>query len=195
MAFQVDWEKLQRESDDEKNRVFFVVSGDKEFKENMHLFLPVGDVIGAVSAKEVLVKACDTLLKKQIEMGRKITVVTSDNVGTDKLALEYSVSKDYDCLIVNTDWDGMGRRAGYYKNEEIMYQAGRRPHKCGLLMWNGEDVLTRNMIYQAYCMGVPLRVYNYHDKRWLKVQEIEDIQSEERRKASEWRNKVNEQNV
>lgn len=194
MAFRIDWKKLEHQREYEKTHIYFVVSGDKDFDEHKMVFLPVGDVIGAVPARDVLFKACDTLLSKQVEKGMEITIVTSDNSGVDELAKQYAVEMDYDCTIVPTDWDGLGKRAGYQKNEDLLYEAGCRVHKAALIIWDGKNDMTRNMIYQAFCHSVNCRVYNYDSKRWLSIDEIKDIQYEEDRKKFLWRrNKNNEQ--
>ena len=183
----IDFKALQESVEKDKTTTYCIVSGDKSFIEQKFLFLPVGDVVTAVSAKDVLFRACDILLKNQVGMGRSIVIMTSDNNGVDSMAVSYSTERNYDCIIVPTDWDGLGKRAGYLKNEEIMYQAGRRRHKAAILFWDGEDVMTRNLMYQAFCMGVPCRVYNYVDKKWLTQPEISDIQKDERYKALNWR--------
>lgn len=175
----VDFKKVMEEKRLNEGKFFIVVSGDKTFTEDFLTFMPCNGTICPVTGKELLSAVLNQALSSVIEKGYKIIFVTGDNKGADKLATDYAISKDIDVMRHEADWEGLGNRAGFKRNENMFFTMCNKPHKAVIVFWDGDNHYTRNLIYNAYLFSTPLKVYNYKDKRWLSQDEIVEIQIDE----------------
>lgn len=177
----VDFQRVMEERYKDKEIFYLILSGDKEFEQGGFTFMVVDEAVRPVFYEDLLSSVVDSMLDKVIKSGKKIVMVVGDNNGADHIAENYGNHKDYDVFKFIAHWDTVGKRAGYDRNEEMFFFIGRRPNKGAVLFWNGENLYTRNLIYQAYMFSTTVKVYNYVQKRWLSKDEIEAIQEEERK--------------
>lgn len=176
----IDWSKLGEERIKDKTRFYLIISGDKGFKPDDFITMASEESVQTVEAQEMVNAFTDRLLRTRLSDGFDILVKCGDNAGTDAMAASYAESKGYSLQRFTANWEGNGNRAGYMRNESLFSSIGLKEHKGGILFWNGEDPYTKNMIYLGWEFGISLRVYNYVEKRWLKKDEIEKIQNDER---------------
>ena len=188
----MDWERLSEELRADKNRFYLVLSGDKGFKSDDYFSMSVKGQIVMLSGYDVFKAFVLKLLANRISAGNEIRFVSGDNNGTDAMTESLASEMQLDVYKYVADWDKNGSKAGFVRNEEMFFKVGSKPNKGAILFWNGTDVYTRNLIFQAYIFGTPCRVYNYVTKRWLSTDEIEDIQFEERQKQINYKRKKNE---
>lgn len=182
----VDWKKLNTELQADKERFYIILSGDKGFKSDNFVTAIVNDVVTPIRAAELFQLVSDKFLTTAKKDYKEIKVVTGDNSGTDNIAIDYAMHNDYDVLKYEADWEGKGNKAGFQRNEDMFTRVGGRAHKGAIIFWDGEDYMTRNLIYQAYNYCVPLRVYCYTAKRCLTAKEILQIQEDERAKQAKF---------
>lgn len=182
----MDWKGINEESYRDRNRFYLVVAGDKSFKPNNFTSVCVNGQVEVLEVKDFVCAWIDYFLTKSLQRGWGIKVVTGDNNGVDKIAITYAEEHDYDAYTFQANWDDIGKRAGYERNEDMFFFVGRRPHKGAILFWDGEDPYTLNLIYQAKLFSTPCRVYNYNLKRWLSKDEVTVIQSSEHKKREKY---------
>lgn len=176
----IDWNKLGEERIKDKTRFYLIISGDKSFKPDDFITMVVNDTVSTVEAQDMVDAFADRLLRTRVSEGFEILVKCGDNAGADTMAANYARSKDYNLQQFHANWDENGSRAGYIRNERLFSSIGLKEHKGGIIFWNGEDPYTKNMIYLGWEFGISLRVYNYVEKRWLKKEEIDTVQNDER---------------
>lgn len=84
----------------------------------------------------------------------KDTVVVSGAArGVDTWAEEAAEAAGIATLIFHADWDGLGRRAGPIRNEQIIAAADEV-----VAFWDGTSRGTLNAVYLATEKGIPVRV-------------------------------------
>lgn len=177
----VDWNRLRNDMVTDQNKFYLILSGDKDFMEDDHIFISVNGQVAAVKIGDLVDDFVTRLISKRVEYGDEILIITGDNKGVDKIATSYGTEHDYDVYIYEAHWDEYGNKAGYMRNEEMFYKVCRRKNKACVLFWDGENKSTRNLIYLAATMNIRCKVYNYRRKNWLSQDEIEAIAIEERR--------------
>lgn len=176
----VDWKSLGKERQEDKERFYVVMSGDRGFKRTEFFRVIIDGYVTPTPAQEIFNLVSDKLLAKAKEKYKEIRVVVGDNYGADDIAMSYAMKQDFNVYKYEADWDSVGNKAGFERNEKMFTHVGRREHKAAILFWDGEDYMTRNLIYQAYNYCVPTRVYNYKKAKLLTQDEIKDIQLDER---------------
>lgn len=183
----IDWAELDKQRILDKNRFYVIISGDKSLNENSFIPVLINDSVQLTEAETVVFTAIDNMLKTRIANGNEIYVLCGDNSGSDMFGYKYASQKDYEVIQYFADWDGNGSRAGYIRNESMFARAGIKQNKGCILFWDGEDPFTKNMIYLGWEFGIPVRVFNYKTSKWLKKDEIEEIQMAERRVQAGYR--------
>ncbi len=105
---------------------------------------------------EALEKAVDYLLSN---ISDEIVIVCGKARGADTLGERYAKEHGYKVLYFPADWDGLGRRAGIVRNEEMAQNADAL-----VAFWDGESRGTKNMIETAQKYKLLVRVKRYHKK-------------------------------
>lgn len=100
----------------------------------------------------MLVKVCDNALSKQTE----VEIVSGTANGADKLGERYAMEKGYPINRIAADWDGLGKSAGYKRNEDMAKYADAL-----VVFWDGESKGTKHMIDLAYKYGLKVKIVNY----------------------------------
>ena len=191
----IDFARLRQILKDEEKNFYLIVTGDGSFNKASSIFLDVDGKVTAVLAYDLVRQYLDKLLSKKVEQGYNIVIVSADNQGVDTLANLYAVEKGYRYECVTANWDEYGKKAGWYRNEDLVSIVQRKPNHAGVIFWNCEDIYTRNIIYNTYLYNVPVKVYDYKHKIWLSQEYIKQVGDEDRRKAREYsRRKEKERN-
>jgi hypothetical protein len=123
------------ERSQEPKRVKVIVAGGREFKD-------------AEMLKEVIDKY-------QAEKGN-IEIVSGMAKGADKLGWWYAKHYGTGLAEFPADWNRLGRRAGYLRNEQMAKYAD----EC-IAFWDGESRGTMHMINIMEKMGKPVLVIKY----------------------------------
>lgn len=99
---------------------------------------------------------------KRIRMGGREMVVGADYLGEKWAAARWLTIKRYPAA-----WNRLGRRAGLYRNREMVeYVTGRRPCFC-CAFWDGRSTGTADMIELCKTHDIKLRVVKYDPARPL----------------------------
>lgn len=167
----IDLTELQKCPD----RYYVIVSGDKEFKEDEFFITAFDDTVYPAPAQTILDAVLHKLLCNVVEQYDDICLIVGDNCGADRLALDWALQHDYDVRFYEADWDNDGKAAGFKRNENMFCFAARKDHRATIIFWDGDNYMTRNLIYMGVEYKIPMRVYNYKQKRMLTKLEIEGI--------------------
>lgn len=92
-----------------------------------------------------------------------LTVIVSGGArGADKLGERFAEEMGLEIARFIPDWDGLGKRAGYVRNEE-MAKFSVQDGNEGMLIafWDGESRGTNHMINLAKKHGLEVHVINY----------------------------------
>lgn len=173
-----DLNKARPERD---STLYLVLSGDKGFKPSSSLMMEVGGVSQLVSGMDIYNALVHRLVDKRLADGYSLEIYCGTNTGTDLLAQEWAKRNNYRHHVYSPNWDKIGASAMYQCCEDIYLHVGIKKHKGCLLLWDGDDKMTRYMMYCSWQQDVPCRVWNYIKKTWLSQEEILDIQMEVRR--------------
>ena len=116
------------------------------------------------------------LLRKRIDEGFKIVIVSGDARGVDDASEIIAERNDWKHIKFKADWDSNGAAAGYIRNEQMYKFVSNKPNYGALLIWDGESPGTMNNFLQAYDYDVPVRCFEYMQHRWLSKDEIWNVQ-------------------
>ena len=81
-------------------------------------------------------------------------VVSGGARGVDTLALQWANNNRKKFRIFTPDWDGLGKRAGFVRNQEMADYADAL-----IAVWDGESRGTRDMIERAQFKGLKVFIY------------------------------------
>ncbi len=159
-----------------RNNFVMVISGDSEMCK-----LPY---IKVVTEDSVYMDNPETFIKETIEEyfnkhDRNVyRFYTTDGYKTDKVISDILDSMNQDVYIITTHWDLHGKSAAYQCTEDLFTQAVFYDRREAVLFWDGENKLTRNMIWIASQTRTDCNVFDYKKGVWYTKSEIENIQKE-----------------
>jgi hypothetical protein len=116
---------------------------------------------------ELLEKECNKIFRELSEEGyhtciADIEIVSGGARGADRLGEHFA--KDYDLKVKRfiPDWDGLGKRAGFVRNEDMAIYA-KQDSELGVLIacWDGVSKGTGHMINLAKKHGLRVFVINF----------------------------------
>ena len=102
---------------------------------------------------ERLKRVMDHLLSKTKE---EIVIICGKARGADSLGEQYAKEKDYEVRYFPADWKGLGKSAGYKRNEQMAQNADAL-----VAFWDGQSSGTKHMIDLACKYGLKVRVIKY----------------------------------
>lgn len=104
---------------------------------------------------ELLKEKCDYYLSSAVTSGDTIIIVSGTANGADRLGGRYAQEKGYKVERHPANWNELGKRAGYIRNEEMA-------QVCHALIafWSGSRG-TKHMIDLAEKYKLHIRVVNY----------------------------------
>jgi hypothetical protein len=85
--------------------------------------------------------------------GRIGGIVSGGASGIDKMAEKYARENDIPIRVINADWDSIGKRAGYVRNQQVIKSAD-----AVLAIWDGSSKGTAHAIDLARSCGKPIRL-------------------------------------
>lgn len=101
---------------------------------------------------ERLCGICDYYLQNK----ENVEIVCGMARGADLLGKKYGEERGYSVKEFPADWDGLGKRAGYVRNEEMAKYGD-----SAIIFWNGISKGTKHMIDLSKKHNLLLRIYNY----------------------------------
>ena len=114
-----------------------------------------------------------------------VLIICGDARGTAELSKKYAVNRKYGICGYPSNWDGYGRSAGIWRNELMVSQLSLYRKNGALFFVDGvpdgnsdgnsdgnpdgnSDKETWNCIRQTAKAGVPTRIWNFREKRFVK---------------------------
>lgn len=82
-----------------------------------------------------------------------IVIVSGGAQGPDTLGRAYAIRNGYRVELYKADWDGIGKSAGYRRNEQM-----RDASDALLAFWDGKSKGTRHMIESMLAVEKPVRI-------------------------------------
>lgn len=101
---------------------------------------------------DLLCQKTDIILSRQSE----IEIVSGTANGADKLGERYAQERGYPIKRFPADWSRWGKRAGYFRNEEMAEYADAL-----IVFWDGSSRGTKHMIDIAIARGLDIRIIKY----------------------------------
>ena len=101
---------------------------------------------------DLLCRKADYYLSRQTE----IEIVSGTASGADKLGERYANERGYPIKRFPADWGGLGKKAGYIRNEEMAIYADAL-----IAFWNERSKGTKHMIDLAELHKLKVRVIIY----------------------------------
>lgn len=183
----IDFDKLQKQREEDKTKIYLVLSGDKGFGVDSSLVMK--DTSGndiLVTGYELYTQLVDRLIGNRVRSGFDVDIRHGNNTGADGLAVKYSIEHGYRHHQYDPSWDKAGASAMYKSIENMYLMIGLKDHKGSFLLWDGEDKYTRYMMFCAWAQSVPVRVWNYITKEWLSQEKIKEVQMDVRQEQTKF---------
>ena len=97
-------------------------------------------------------KVCNHMLSNQTD----IEIVSGTANGADKLGENYANEKGYPIKQFPANWDLLGRKAGYIRNEKMSEYADAL-----IIFWDGESKGSKHMIDLAKSKNLKIKISYY----------------------------------
>lgn len=92
----------------------------------------------------------------------KIRIVSGTARGADLLGEQYAKVAGYEVSRFPTDWDGLGKRAGYVRNAEMAkYAMADGNYGVLIAFWDGKSKGTKHMIDLAEKNGLEVHIVRF----------------------------------
>lgn len=113
---------------------------------------------------KLLKKSCIEIICKKTVLPDLTTIVSGGARGADKLGEQFANEMGLEIVRFIPDWDGLGKRAGYVRNETMAKFAVENGNDGMLIaFWDGESRGTKHMIDLANKHGLEIHVVNYKE--------------------------------
>ncbi len=97
---------------------------------------------------------CDALFAN-----KKPTVIISGGApGADTLGQVYATERKIPCIIMPPNWDNLGEKAGYVRNEEMLEKADAL-----VALWDGQSSGTAHMIQISRRKEIPVKIVFFNN--------------------------------
>ncbi len=127
-----------------------IVAGSRGFKNYRLLSDTIMEYLGSMD---------DTDL---INSPSQVKFISGNAKGADVLGEEFAYTWGYDVVRFPADWDGLGKRAGYVRNDEMAkYSMTDGNYGVLIAFWDGKSKGTRHMIDLAKKNGLEVRVVRF----------------------------------
>ena len=94
----------------------------------------------------------DHFLQRQEE----VLIVHGGAKGADSIAAQYAENKGIETKVFLPDWEGLGKKAGYVRNKEMIDFISKYPDKGCVVFWDGESKGAAHTIKLAKKYGITL---------------------------------------
>lgn len=102
-----------------------------------------------------LVRCCDHMLQVK-RLTHKIVIICGNARGADLLGARYGSARGYEVRYYKPDWDGLGKRAGMVRNEEMARDAD-----AVIAFWDQKSRGTKHMIQHCQMLKKPVQIFPY----------------------------------
>lgn len=109
----------------------------------------------------LLCRFADACLRNKTLQG--VEIICGKARGADALGERYAKERGFDIQRFPADWDGLGKSAGFIRNEQMAANADAL-----IAFWDGKSHGTKHMIETAKKKGLPVRVKNYENKKGVR---------------------------
>jgi len=99
----------------------------------------------------------DYFLQRQEE----VLIVHGGAQGADSIAAQYAEYRGFETKVFLPDWEGLGKKAGFVRNKEMIDFTSKYPNKGCVVFWDGESKGTAHTIKLAKEHSIPLRVITF----------------------------------
>ena len=97
-----------------------------------------------------LSRFCDNIIKPLENSFSKITIISGNALGTDRMGEEYAKQRNYNLIIFPAKWFEFGKKAGPIRNSQMAdYAISDNAEALLIAFWNGESKGTADMINKA----------------------------------------------
>lgn len=107
-------------------------------------------------------------LLSQVQGKYKILILQGEARGTDTLTKRYAQERGYAVDKFPADWEGYGKRAGFWRNEIMVSDLSLYKHKAAIFFWDGSSWGTSHCIGEVKKRNIPYKVWNYKTKMFMK---------------------------
>ena len=110
----------------------------------------------------LLKESCINIINDKTMYQYATKIISGGARGADRLGELFAKDMGLELVVFIPDWDGLGKRAGYVRNEE-MAKFAVKDGNDGMLIafWDGESRGTKHMIDLAKKHGLEVHVVNY----------------------------------
>ena len=82
------------------------------------------------------------------------------------MAERYAKEHNHHLIVMEADWDNLGKKAGPVRNEQMHRFISHFPNRGALAFWDGKSRGTATNFKLAEKYGNQIRVYNYIENRF-----------------------------
>ena len=140
----MDWTKLKEEKEKDKNRFYLIVAGSRGFLPFEKVPVIVDGESKYIFNQELADFFIDKILSKHVAVDKEIILYDGDARGADQVGKNYADRHGYSRKAFIANWEKLGKRAGYERNEAMYRSASMHPNKAAFLLWDGESRGTRH---------------------------------------------------
>lgn len=91
-------------------------------------------------------------------------IISGGANGADGLGKVYAIMNHLPLKVMDADWDKYGKSAGIIRNSQMANYGDAL-----YAFWDGQSVGTKNMISQMKQRNKPYLIYNYNEKKYMKI--------------------------
>lgn len=92
--------------------------------------------------------------------------------GADAYFKGFAERHNIECKHFPAQWDKFGKSAGYIRNAEMVTYIKQADDRFAICLWDGKSHGTRSTINMCIKDSIPMYVYLYNERRWIKDQEV-----------------------
>ena len=143
---------------------------------------PVGEDEGAMEIDELMTFFClivgsrayddyetfSKIVDKALssKQDQEIVIVSGGAKGADQMAERYAKEHNHHLIVMEADWDNLGKKARPVRNEQMHRFISHFPNRGALAFWDGKSRGTATNFKLAEKYGNQIRVYNYIENRF-----------------------------
>lgn len=103
-----------------------------------------------------------SLLKTKLDYYLKnqpnVVIVSGGAKGADSLAEQYAHERNLPLVIFKAEWEKLGKRAGYIRNEQMHQYISKMPKRGCIAFWNGKSKGTQHNFELSEKYKNPIRI-------------------------------------
>jgi hypothetical protein len=137
-----------------------IIAGGRTFNDYDKLQTEVNQILVYLSSKWGWRKSDPNKNYSTIIHDERIEIVSGTANGADKLGERYAEKYKIPIRRFPADWDGLGKKAGYVRNEQMAKYA-EKDNGVLIAFWDEKSKGTKHMIDLAKKYGLQVFVVNY----------------------------------